>query len=117
MHFRNKQLEGGELTLLHDEFNTNSGIATKETSHPHCIFVPLQKSRLKSQKNEFAFSSWIQIHLQDFWQKSFRFLLSLVIIRSDKMSYLFIHFIVLYSSLNLQYKQSLWKHYKQNNLL
>lgn len=68
MHFRNMQVGAGELTQLHNELNPNYKTATKETSHPHCIFVPLQKSRLESQKEEFAFSSLIQIqvHLQDF---------------------------------------------------
>lgn len=57
MHIRNMQVGGGGLTLLHDKLNANYGTATKETSYPHCTFVSLQKSRPKSQKEEFAFSS------------------------------------------------------------
>lgn len=54
------QVGGRELTRLHDEHNANYGTATKETSHPHhCIFVPLQKNRLKSQKEEFTLSSFV----------------------------------------------------------
>lgn len=93
--------------------------APKETLHLHCTCVALQKIGPQSQKEEFAFSALIQmqVHLPDFWQKNFRFLLSSVTIRSDKMSCLFLHFTVWYSFSNLQYEQSLWKHYKQNNLL
>lgn len=57
MHIRNMQVGGGELTLLRDELNASYETATKETSHPHSTFVPLQKIIPKSQKEEFAFSS------------------------------------------------------------
>lgn len=115
---RNMQVGGGGQTLLHDELMPIMKLHPKE----HLIStVPLQLYERSDPnlKEEFAFSALnqMQVHLQDNWQNNFHFLLSSFIITSDRTSCLFIHFTVWYSSLNLQYEQSLWKHYKQNNLL
>lgn len=115
------QVGGGELTPLHDALKPIMKLHQRNISSPLYLCSSTKDQTPISERRVCIFSFNSNAHpLTTFLTKKknkIHFLLSSVIIRSDKTSCLFIHFTVWYSSLNPQYEQSLWKHYKQNNLL